>query len=489
MTTNLDHVDEIIANVVMSNHVRDVGEKLAILLPIADEHHHLMPWAWFTICDSALKLEDDAVFLKYSKRFCHSGQANRTEFRIGKIHILVNRIKKLHDLGQPIRDDVAELLAQDPPEKDLAWLAVQGVEGLKADVSIFPADEVREFAHCPPAPGVVHPPITHSHFAVTEAVPVTPRLSVVENVEYLAVGEEAAAVRAGPSVFVGLARSESLRKTHGGLTAKSGAPERLGGTAVVLSDQFLDSNYCHWMCDWFPRFLLAREMFGPIDYVCARMQGTKFQIETLTELGGMTRRQILRDKPVSWYGFDRLIAVDNNSVAMTHPTWVGNPAVIDLVRRTVLAKVPDPEAGPRRLYVTRSDAGTRMVANEQALIALLSRYGVETISLTGLSVVQQAAAMANCEFLISPHGAGLTNMMFMPPGGAVIELFHYQAGSVTYPRLAQGCGHHYYYMSSDTIEGSTEPQFNKPTVQNQRYHYHDMWVDLEALDKVLRRIL
>jgi capsular polysaccharide biosynthesis protein len=485
---NSDRVDEIIADVVLSNHDRDDSEKLTLLLPIAHEQHPLMPWLWYTICESALKLEDDAVFLEFSERFCRFDQTNRLDYRVGKIHILVNRIQKLHGRGESIQNEVAELLAQDPPETYLDWLRDRGVENLTAEPDTFTADKVQEFALCPSPQGVVHPPITHSHFAVTEALAAKPRLSVIENVEYLAVHGEAAAVRPGPTFFVGLSRSENLRGARDRLEARGAAPVRLGGTAVVLSDQFLDSNYCHWMCDWFPRFLLAREMFGPIDYVCARMRGTKFQIETLTKLGGLTKRQILPDKPVSWYSFDRLVTVDNNSVAMTHPTWMANPAVIDLVRNTVLAKVPAPRTKLRRLYVTRADAGTRMVANEQALTNLLARYGVETISLTGLSVVQQAAAMANCEFLISPHGAGLTNMMFMPPGGVVVELFHYRAGSEAYPRLAQGCGHHYYYMSLDAVEGSTEPKFNKPTVQSQRHHYHDVWVDIAALDGILRQI-
>ena len=489
MTVNYDQIEGIIADVVMANTARDDVEMLALLLPIADADHHLMPWVWFAICRSALQIGDDEMFLKFSERFCHSDQTKRAQFQGGKIYILLNRIQKLHHRCESIRNDVIELFAQDPAEQDLDWLRDQGIENLTADQSTFTADEVREYALCPPPQGVVHPPITHSHFAVTLAVPVKPRLSVIENLEYMTVGEEAAAVRPGPSLFVGLPRSEGVLNTRGDLEAKGVAPIRLGGVAVMLSDQFVDANYCHWMCDWFPRFLLAREMFGQIDYVCTRMKGTNYQIETLTKLGGLTKRQILRDKPVSWYSFDRLITVDNNSVAMTHPTWIGNPAVIDLVRKTVIDRVRDPKAGPRRVYVTRSDAGTRMVANEPALIDLLSRYGVEVISLTGLSVVQQAAAMANCEFLISPHGAGLTNMMFMPPGGVVIELFHYQAGSITFPSLAQGCGHQYYYMSSDTVEGSTAPQFNKPTVQNQSYHYDNIWIDIEALSDVLRRIL
>lgn len=485
---NSDSVDDIISSVVMSDQFMDAEEKLARLLPIADENHHQMQWAWFTIAIAALQIGDDDLFFKFSERFCLGDKAQRFEARVGKLYLLQNRILKLRDRGEPVQRDVAEFLAQSPAQKDHDWLRQHGIEALTADLSVFPADAQFEFSEAPAHGGVVQPPITYPHFAVTTPRRIKPVISVVEHVEYLAAHEEAAAVRSGPSFYTGLSRSDGLATTRRDLLAGGGEPIRLGGTAVVLSDVFLDSNYCHWMCEWFPRFLLAREMVGEIDYVCTRMKGSSFQVETLTEIGGLKEHQILRDKPASWYAFDRLISVDNRPVADTHPVWGANPSVIDLVRRTVLDKASPTAPGARRLYVTRADAGTRVVVNEDALLALLSRYDVQTISLTGLSVTQQAAALANCEFLISPHGAGLTNMMFMPPGGVVVELFHYQAGSITYPRLAQGCGHRYFYMSCDSIPDSADLAINRPEAQNQRFHYHDVWVDTEILARTLAEI-
>lgn len=465
----------------------DAEEKLAELLPIADEHHTNMPWVWFTIASSALHIGDDDLFLKFSERFCLGDQATAFEARTGKLYLLQNRIHKLHERDEPVQRDIAEFLAQSPAQTDLDWLRTRGIETPTATVSLFHADSQLEFPESPAHTGLVQPPITYPHFAITTPARVKPRVNIVNDVEYLVAGDEVAALRPGPSCYTGLSRSENLLAKRRALTEQGRAPVHLGGVAVVLSDLFLDSNYCHWMCEWFPRYLLAREMVGQIDYVCMRMKGSNFQVETLTQFGGLKEHQILRDEDGGWYRFDRLISVDNRTVGDTHPLWGANPAVIDLVRRTVLGK-PTQAARPRRLYVTRADAGTRMVSNEDALVALLSRYGVETISLTGLSVAQQAAALADCEFLISPHGAGLTNMIFMPAGGVVIELFHYQAGSVTYPRLAQGCGHNYFYMSCDSVPGSEDPRINRPEVQNHRFHYHDIWVDTEILGETLARL-
>jgi hypothetical protein len=54
------------------------------------------------------------------------------------------------------------------------------------------------------------------------------------------------------------------------------------------------------------------------------------------------------------------------------------------------------------------------------------------------SVAELAAALAGAALLISPHGAGLTNMLFMSPGAAVIELLPYrcQRVAVFYSTLA-----------------------------------------------------
>ena len=40
-----------------------------------------------------------------------------------------------------------------------------------------------------------------------------------------------------------------------------------------------------------------------------------------------------------------------------------------------------------------------------------------------MTVAAQVRAFAEAECVVGPHGAGLTNLAFAPPGAAVVELF------------------------------------------------------------------
>jgi capsular polysaccharide biosynthesis protein len=87
--------------------------------------------------------------------------------------------------------------------------------------------------------------------------------------------------------------------------------------------------------------------------------------------------------------------------------------------------LPDDLRPPvRRLYVTRGQVKhTRRVENEAALVATLAPLGFEVIDPGALSPADQVRAFAEAEYVVGPHGAGLTNLAFCAPGAAVIELF------------------------------------------------------------------
>jgi hypothetical protein len=75
----------------------------------------------------------------------------------------------------------------------------------------------------------------------------------------------------------------------------------------------------------------------------------------------------------------------------------------------------------RRLLVARKGP-TRTIANLEQVEVLLSRYGFETVYLEGRSMLNQILLFQSAEFVISPHGAGLANLIFCEPGTKVIEL-------------------------------------------------------------------
>ncbi len=80
--------------------------------------------------------------------------------------------------------------------------------------------------------------------------------------------------------------------------------------------------------------------------------------------------------------------------------------------------------------------------------------------------------MSETKILVGFHGAGLTNMLFMQPGGKVLEIrpdgtpvnncFFTQANALN---------HHYYYVLSNPIDGDT--------------HLSDFTVDTEKLKSAL----
>jgi capsular polysaccharide biosynthesis protein len=79
-------------------------------------------------------------------------------------------------------------------------------------------------------------------------------------------------------------------------------------------------------------------------------------------------------------------------------------------------------AARRRVYVSRARAAKRKVANEDDVVAVLRGLDFEVVRSEELTFEQQVRLAAETKTMVSNHGAGLTNMLFMPAAGAVLEL-------------------------------------------------------------------
>jgi capsular polysaccharide biosynthesis protein len=77
---------------------------------------------------------------------------------------------------------------------------------------------------------------------------------------------------------------------------------------------------------------------------------------------------------------------------------------------------------PKRLYISRARATKRTVKNESDLVAHLTPLGVHVLYLEDLGGLEQMAYFYNADLIISPHGAGLANLMFCKESTRVIEL-------------------------------------------------------------------
>ena len=78
--------------------------------------------------------------------------------------------------------------------------------------------------------------------------------------------------------------------------------------------------------------------------------------------------------------------------------------------------------GRRKIFISRKDARIRRLVEEDSVVKTLEKHGFESHVLTGMAFKEQVALFASSSVVVSMHGAGLSNVAFMPAGGVVVEL-------------------------------------------------------------------
>jgi capsular polysaccharide biosynthesis protein len=126
-----------------------------------------------------------------------------------------------------------------------------------------------------------------------------------------------------------------------------------------------------------------------------------------------------------------------------------NPAHLRALKERIVGQAGGPAADGERLYITRRGEELRRVENEDDVITALSGFGFEAIDPRTLTFSEQVRLFSGCRVLVSVHGAGLTNCMFMPEGSRVLELYRALAPAndgmnACYWRLTAAAGLGYY---------------------------------------------
>lgn len=75
-----------------------------------------------------------------------------------------------------------------------------------------------------------------------------------------------------------------------------------------------------------------------------------------------------------------------------------------------------------RIYISRRRVERRHLQNELELLPILDRYGYGIVELEDWSIERQVQLFRGATHVVAPHGAGLTNALWMPVGGKVLEI-------------------------------------------------------------------
>lgn len=230
-----------------------------------------------------------------------------------------------------------------------------------------------------------------------------------------------------------------------------------GNVFSLLSGAAGAFNYFHWFIDTFPKLCLAKKagLLESIDWLLVPSFRHPFQKEYLALLG-IHESRIIRGDEKRHIGAEKLIVPSHTRGSAAHiPEWIPR-----FYREEILPKVKVNSQAKRRIYISRNDSDKRRTLNEEQLIPILEKYGFEIHQLNNKSTEEQIKLFASAAFIVSPHGAGLSNLVYCSPGSRVIEFFPGGYVKATYYDLSKKCGLKYRHLifdkdkeASNAVEG------------------------------------
>jgi len=222
------------------------------------------------------------------------------------------------------------------------------------------------------------------------------------------------------------------------LAAALDGARTVAGPVFLLADDVWPPNYSHFLLDWLPRLdVLARSGWGAGAVLLTSPLEAPYQREALRHCDWGPER-IIEMAPGQAVRAGAVLATTDQPQP-PHPLFKGAAwAARELCGQFGIAapfRRADLSSG-RRLYLSRGDAVGRRVLNPAEFSAMLARRGFESVSLTGMTVAEQAKMFDAAAWIVAPHGAGLANLVFCRPGTTVLEIFPHSYGTPAFANLA-----------------------------------------------------
>ena len=242
------------------------------------------------------------------------------------------------------------------------------------------------------------------------------------------------------------------------------------------------AGYYHWLTESLPRALVLKQQF-PEAIPTLPSERYRPYVQSLKAIGHLD---------ASFFPNDSNLAVVDPVLTDCTPRFATTaPTALESVRNTILENLEIESRPPRRkVYISRECARGRFVLNEEDVVATLSSHGFEIVHAETLSFREQVELFNSARTLVSIHGAGLANGLFMQPGSNLVELLPKRNGIFDYNRMRNTIRHDACYVrlaaAMRLIYGyllcETDAKFYEKT------HMANVRVDIDSLQDLLRKI-
>lgn len=245
---------------------------------------------------------------------------------------------------------------------------------------------------------------------------------------------------------------------------------RIEREALWITD-YWSTAYFHWVTDVLTRLFVMRDRLSDLLLVLPGSYEQRDVVKACLKAFGVSE--------VDFIAADEV--VEFRSLVMpshTAPSGHFKDEAIHGVRDVLLNAYGDVGGEDARLYISRRGAGRRRIVNEDEVISVLRKFGFTTICAEDLSFEDQVAIFSRARYIVSNHGAGLTNVLFMKQGGSVLEL-----------RNEADCVNNCYFTMSSALDLNYFYQTCAPENPSADPHDAHLRVDTDRLKNNLTRLL
>jgi len=240
------------------------------------------------------------------------------------------------------------------------------------------------------------------------------------------------------SVLKFLAKNYGLRRRR-----------KIDRDALWITD-YWSTGYFHWLTDVLTRLFVMRDRLRDLLLVLPGTYEQRDVVQSCLKAFGVSDVDFIAANEV----------VEFRSLLMpshTAPSGHFKDEAIRGVRDVLLSAYGNADE-EKRLYISRQRAGRRRIVNEDEVTSVLRKFDFEMICAEDLSFEQQVAICSRARYVVSNHGAGLTNVLFINSGGSVLELRH-EADCVNncYFTMSSALDLNYFYQTCAPQDPSADP--------------------------------
>jgi len=238
-------------------------------------------------------------------------------------------------------------------------------------------------------------------------------------------------------------------------------------------------NYYHWLCECVPRLCMVGDKAGDMILLLPDYYADSDWINGSLEP--------FAQKNIFYIPRDKSLFVGNLCMPQIKPICDSYHINILKDLRTLYlnyfrtAGKKDLDLG-EKIYLSRKRAARKKVLNEDLVEQLMTEFGFTIVNNEDYSFWQQVGIYSHARFLVSIHGSGLTNMLFMQPSSSILEIHKKKTNTLDHPSFV-------FWYQAAALDFRYYHQLCEPPDENDDYFFGDFDIDIPLLRRNLTAML